>query len=227
VNCQIIIFPLVVFFNIDKIISIFFIKNKKMLEHISGQITAIEKNEITVTVGSIGMCIAVPHAERYTVSSTIKLYTYLHWHQENGPTLFGFDTLIEKKLFLLLLSCAGIGPKIALAAVGTFGTHQLATAIAQQNIQVIAQVPGIGTKKAESLAVLLKSKARDFLEAHNLVDAQNNDWFEVQQALVSLGYSTQEITHATTSLHNKQLHLLSFDQQLRHALHILSKEVAN
>jgi Holliday junction DNA helicase RuvA len=198
-----------------------------MLEHISGQIAAIEKNELTIIVGGFGFCIAVPHAERYTISNTITLYTYLYWHQENGPTIFGFDTLVQKKLFLLLLSCSGIGPKIALAALGTFGTHQLATAIAQQNIQIIAQVPGIGTKKAESLAVLLKSKARDFLEAHNLVTAQNNDWLDVQQALISLGYSTQEITQATTVLHSKQLHLLPFDQQLRHALHILTKETAN
>lgn len=198
-----------------------------MVEHISGQITTIERNELIVTVGSFGLCIAVPSTASYAISTPVTLHTYLYWHQENGPALFGFNTVIEKKFFLLLLSCSGIGPKIALAALGAFSTHQLATAIAQQNIQVIAQIPGIGTKKAESLAVLLKSKARDFLQEHKLENTQSNDWLEVQQALISLGYSSQEISHATTSLHTKQLHLLPFDQQLRHALQILTQKTSN
>lgn len=195
-----------------------------MVEHLSGNITNIEKNELTITIGCIGMCVAVPQAQRYAVQSTVTLYTYLHWHQENGPSLFGFDTIIEKKFFLLLLSCSGIGPKIALAALGNLGIHQLVTAIAKQDIQTIAHIPGIGVKKAESLAVLLKSKAREFLETHSLTGATNNNWLEVHQALVSLGYSTQEINNATTALHGEQLHLLPFDQQLRHALHILTKQ---
>jgi Holliday junction DNA helicase RuvA len=198
-----------------------------MLEYIFGEVTTIEKNEVTIAVGNVGISICVPRETQYVLNETVRLYTYLHWHQENGPAIFGFDTVIEKKLFQLLLSCAGIGPKVALTAVGTFNTHQLATAIAQQNIELIVQIPGIGRKKAESLAVLLKSKARDFLETHQLANVENNGWLEVQQALVSLGYSAQEITRATTNLHSKQLHLLSFDQQLRHALQLLSKNGIN
>ncbi|HTM06386.1 MAG TPA: OB-fold domain-containing protein, partial [Patescibacteria group bacterium] len=105
-----------------------------MLEYIFGEVTTIEKNEVTIAVGNVGISICVPRETQYVLNETVRLYTYLHWHQENGPAIFGFDTVIEKKLFQLLLSCAGIGPKVALTAVGTFNTHQLATAIAQQNI---------------------------------------------------------------------------------------------
>lgn len=195
-----------------------------MLERLSGKIIHIEKNELIVTINGMGFCILVPQSQRYTLQSLTTLYTHLYWHQENGPSLFGFDTILERKFFLLLLNCSGIGPKIALAAIGTLGIHQLVSAIAKQDIQVIAQVPGIGMKKAESLAVLLKDKARDFLEMHNLSSPTTAVWLEVQQALISLGYTQQEVKHAINSLPSDQQQLLSFDQQLRYALQALTKQ---
>ncbi|RTL07499.1 Holliday junction branch migration protein RuvA [Candidatus Dependentiae bacterium] len=194
-----------------------------MLERVSGQIVHIEKSELTVAINGIGLCIVVPQSQIYTLQSFITFYTHLYWHQENGPTLFGFETIIERKFFALLLSCSGIGPKIALAAIGTLGIQQLVSAIAKQDIQVIAQVPGIGIKKAESLAVLLKDKARDFLETHSLSNQTTAVWLEVQQALISLGYTQQEVKQAIATLPTDQ-QLLSFDQQLRYALQTLTKQ---
>lgn len=194
-----------------------------MLEHITGRIIYIQKNELTVSIGNIGMSVSVPNSQQYVIESQVTLYTYLHWHQEQGPSIFGFDTIIEKKFFLTLLNCSGIGPKIALAAIGTLGIQPLVNAIATQNIQLIAQVPGIGLKKAESLSVMLKDKARDFLEVHKLTNTSSNNWLEVHQALVSLGYSTQEINYAISALPKNQSQDLSFDQQLRQALQALSR----
>lgn len=193
-----------------------------MIEYLSGLVAHIEKNELTIVVGGIGLAVSVPQAARYILKSQVVLHTHLYWHKDNGPAVFGFDTVVEKKMFLLLLDCSGVGPKIALGALGSLGVQKLATAIATQDVSTVSTIPGIGRKKAEAVVVFLKDKANEFLQAYNLTASANNTWLELNQALSSLGYSTQEINQAMAALGSDSQDCLSFDRQLRKALQVLS-----
>ena len=195
-----------------------------MIDFITGTITTIYKNEITIFTGFCGLTVTVPDPSFYTLNASAHLYTYLHWHTENGPSLFGFNSIIEKKIFLLLISCSGVGPKLALGALAGLSSTTLIHAIAKQEAKVVAQAPGIGIKKAESIIVALKEKAANFIQEHACLADQSGFLIEIQQALESLGYSKQEIQHAMHRLHTENSNAAqptSFDQQLRKALGFL------
>ena len=67
------------------------------------------------------------------------LHTYLHWNQEQGPSIFGFASDIEREVFLLIISCSGIGPKIGLAVLAQIGSQSFIRAVQQEDIAGLEQ----------------------------------------------------------------------------------------
>ena len=72
--------------------------------------------------------------------------------------LFGFAELEERRLFELLITVSGIGPKVALAALSGLKPGALARAIRDENIAGLVAIPGVGRKTAERLVVELRDK---------------------------------------------------------------------
>ena len=91
------------------------------------------------------------------------MQTYMHWNQDNGPTLYGFNSILEKTVFLLIISCSGIGPKIGLAVLHHLEPATFVQAIIEENIKVLSSISGIGAKKAEQICVALKHKVAKLL----------------------------------------------------------------
>ena len=89
--------------------------------------------------------------------STLKLYTY-HLVREDQQALFGFRTPEDLGFFTLLLTVTGVGPKVALAIVGSRPTPDLQLAIMAQDQAVLVSIPGIGKKLAERIIFELKEK---------------------------------------------------------------------
>jgi Holliday junction DNA helicase RuvA len=124
------------------------------------------------------------------------LFTHLHV-RETELTLFGFLTEDELALFRLLLSVSGVGPKVALAVLGTVSPEALRQAVVQEEPAILSRVPGIGTKTAKAIIFHLKDKiiATDAVAAPLLTDIDA----EVIAALTALGFSLVE---AQTALQN-------------------------
>ena len=89
--------------------------------------------------------------------SRLKLHTY-HLVREDQQALYGFRTAEELGFFALLLTVNGVGPKVALAIVGSRPTADLQLAIMQQDQAVLVSIPGIGKKLAERIIFELKEK---------------------------------------------------------------------
>ena len=89
-----------------------------MIAHLVGQVTEKFDNHLIIDVHDVGyeLFVPTPEAEQAELGTTQKFYTY-HSIRENGEDLYGFSSLAAKKLFELLLSVNGIGPKAALAGV--------------------------------------------------------------------------------------------------------------
>src|SRR5271155_925700 len=134
-----------------------------MIDHIVGKITHVTQKGIAIEVGPIGLSIAVPNSAQFQLGSVIRIYIHLHWNQEQGPALYGFAHEAERIVFLLITSCSGIGPKIGLATLSVLSPQQFLIAIQSENPDLLSQVPGIGTKKAEQIIVQLKHKVADVL----------------------------------------------------------------
>jgi holliday junction DNA helicase RuvA len=134
--------------------------------------------------------------------------------KETEFLLFGFAALEEKELFLLLTSVSGIGPKLALALLGTLTPVQLSEAILEQDESLITQAPGVGAKVAKRIILELKTKVENW---HHKNLAQQNSYAgsqkqtsivveEARSILTGLGYSPNEITSTLTTLKREDTH---------------------
>ncbi|MBV9120132.1 MAG: Holliday junction branch migration protein RuvA [Chloroflexi bacterium] len=152
------------------------------------------------TLGALG-------AEGDEVSVTTYMYV-----REDNLQLFGFKETAEQDLFEQVLNVSGIGPKSALALVGSMAPAQLSQAIQSGNVDVLKRLPGIGVKTAQRLILELKGKL-----APGLIEAApaGSPQAELAGALGALGYSATEIASAVEYLRGVELPL---EERLRRAL---------
>lgn len=198
-----------------------------MIGYIKG-IPLNSSNPITIINQSgLGFEISVVAPEIIIPGKELILYTYFNWNTENGPTLYGFINEEEKRIFTLVISCSGIGPKIGLAVLGQMQPKDFVRAIYEQDIKALSSINGIGVKKAEQIIVQLKHKIADILQSGvTFQDSGNMKHFkDISDALNSLNYSRQEVTKALEHLRGNSSQESSFDHMLRQALSFLSKRV--
>ena len=198
-----------------------------MIDTIRGTIEALFDHGISVDIGPIGFLMCVPNPTQFKKGDNIALYVYMHWNSEQGPTLYGFLTQLERSVFVLVISCSGIGPKKALVILSDLGVQEFLHAVQMADDRTLSKVSGIGPKKAEQIIVQLKHKVVKLISSG--VDLGDDrgiiQWHEVTQALESLNYSRMEVTRTMTYLKKSYaVSEISFDQLLRHALSYLNKQ---
>lgn len=200
-----------------------------MISSITGTVISVDQNIVEVRLDLINMswALLVPSAAKFELNTIASFCTYLHWNQEQGPTLFGFEDRAQRSLFIALIGCSGIGPKMGLAILEQLGIGTFISAIQQQNIKQLSSVSGIGAKKAEQIIVQLKHKIDKLIEQK---DFANLGGFEhvaqVRSVLLSLNYSNTEVVKALDYV--KQVasdKIVNFDVALRQALSFLAKNV--
>jgi Holliday junction DNA helicase RuvA len=151
-------------------------------------------------VGGVGLRIYVPEnllQQMNPQGAYVHLFTHLHV-RENEIALYGCATREELELFQLLLGVSGIGPRSALTMLSFFAPERLRTAIAMEQADVLAQVPGVGPKTARRVIFQLKDKLT--VGASQAVSALTEQDAEIIAALTALGYSIVEAQTALQSL---------------------------
>ncbi|MDX2032563.1 MAG: Holliday junction branch migration protein RuvA, partial [Blastocatellia bacterium] len=159
-----------------------------------------QPNSVIVEAGGgVGYELTVPLSTFYDlgeIGAEVALRVHTHV-REDALQLFGFRTEREKRLFLMLLTVSGIGPKLAITALSGLSADELIQAIRFGNLARLVAIPGVGKKTAERMLVELKDKVSQLatpeLEAQlsagaivNTGDAMRED---VISALVNLGYA--------------------------------------
>lgn len=198
-----------------------------MFHTISGLLTHQQDNKVVIVQSGIGFEIFCPQAKLLPHQQTITLFIYMHWNTEQGPSLFGFQQAIEKDLFLMIINCSGIGPKLALTILESISPNDFLQIICQENVNALSAIKGVGAKKAEQLILQLKDKAHRLILQHPTT--QNNSvvaaWVDLQQTLNSLNYTPTEIKQTTTILKEQTAgQSVPFDLLLRKALTLLAKK---
>lgn len=197
-----------------------------MFHSMTGLLHIEPPHTVVCTIGGLGYEIMVPSINAFTNESTATVYTYVHYNQEQGQSLYGFATKFEKVLFTTIISCSGIGPKLALTMLEHMPAQELINAISSHDEKALSSIPGIGTKKAEQLIVSLKHKVEKLLATGIVIESPSINlkmWQELSQALTSLNYSRNEITKAVSFVKETNENSTQFDQLLRKALSYLSK----
>lgn len=149
--------------------------------------------------GGVGYEVIVPLSTFYALpekDEKVSLHIYTHV-REDALVLFGFNTVLEKNIFLLLISVAGIGPKLAINILSGIGPDQLLEAIAHGDALRLQSIPGVGKKTAERIALEIKDKALNLMgdalpSAAPLTSAEDRGLLDdAVSALRNLGYSVK------------------------------------
>ncbi len=198
-----------------------------MISYINGIIKNIQGQLVIIDIGSIGLAVHVPENSIFKVGEKTLLHMHMHWNQEQGPSLYGFVSELERTVFLLVTSCSGLGPKIALAVLAQLGAQAFLAAIQSGDERALSKVSGIGIKKAEQMIVQLKHKVAKLLDSGIKIEGSGEleQWRNVSEVLSSLHYSQTEIARAMKYLNEHHANNnASFDQLIRHALSFLVKK---
>lgn len=172
-----------------------------MIAHVFGTVVEKFNNAVIVDVRGVGyeVQVAANDHERALLNEEVKFYTY-HHVREQSEELFGFSSLAAKKLFELLITVQGVGPKAALAILSLGESETVRNAIANSDTVFIARASGVGKKTAERVAVDLSDKVGLALRTDNStltgLSQPLNYADEALEALMALGYTLNDATRA-------------------------------
>jgi holliday junction DNA helicase RuvA len=170
-----------------------------MIARIKGTLLRRDMDEVEVmTAGGVAYQIAIPisvYEKLPRPGTEIELRT-VQVVREDALLLFGFLDDDERALFSRLLTASGVGPRLALGMMSTLSPARLVRALADKDTAVLVQVPGVGRKTAERIAVELSDKMDDLAVAASGARPQGRAAEGAVGALVSLGFSTADATSA-------------------------------
>ncbi len=197
-----------------------------MIDCISGKVVSCNAGVISVDIGSIALFVHVPDVAQFIMDQKVVLYAHMHWNQDQGPMLLGFSTELERSVFLLVIGCSGIGPKIGLAVLKDLGAERFLQAVQMDDEKALSSVNGLGPKKVEQMVVQLRRKVAKLIKSGVELEDSGalTDWQNVSDVLTSLNYSRTEVSRAMKHLSDKYSDSnLQFDGLVRRALSFLSK----
>lgn len=175
-----------------------------MIAHIVGKVTEKYDSYVIVDVHGVGyeLMLSALDFEAATLDTEIKYYTY-HAVRENAEELYGFSSLAAKKMFQMLISVQGIGPKAAMAILSLGSAEDVRNAIANADAAYVAKASGVGKKSAERVIVDLSDKVG--IPSHvgasdPVVVASNDAPDEALEALIALGFSLKEANDALSQV---------------------------
>ncbi|HZW49367.1 MAG TPA: Holliday junction branch migration protein RuvA [Bacillota bacterium] len=172
-----------------------------MLAYIKGKMISSQSGVCVVEVGGFGLRLFTPITEDYQkLKISEPVFFYTHYHQkEDGSSLYGFLTEEEQKLFLMLISVSGIGPKNGLNILSFAAPSQIYWWLINEDAVQLKKAPGIGVKTAQRLILELKSKVSSLninpqSKSASFTDGAFADSAAGQaiEALIALGYDQRE-----------------------------------
>lgn len=186
-----------------------------MIGYLRGTILDIHGSEVWLDVQGVGYRV---HVGKQGVGSAVGSDIALYIHtavKEDAITLYGFADYAALRLFELVISVSGVGPKIGMAIVGGAASDTVERAIRDADVAFFQSIPGIGKKGAQRIIVDLKSKIGSFKDV-DLADGAGDD---VVEALKQFGFKEGEIMAALSDLDRS----MSVEDQVRAGLKRLGK----
>ncbi|MFN3975245.1 MAG: Holliday junction branch migration protein RuvA [Dehalococcoidia bacterium] len=191
-----------------------------MIRVVRGRLEAVGQDWVAVEVGPVTLEVRVPPSAIPSlgpIGSTVCLHTCLALRDER-PVLYGFPTEEGKRLFELLLTVSGVGPRTALAVLGHLEPKDAGVAIATGEVEALARAPGVGRKTASRIVLELKGRLEKDIQT--LPEGKPNQR-DLIAALLALGYSRLEALEGAKAV--PQGEALTLEERLRRALQFLGE----
>jgi holliday junction DNA helicase RuvA len=200
-----------------------------MIAFLNGILLTKTPQRVVIDNNGIGYEVFVPLSTFYALPDLrekVSLHVYTHV-REDALILFGFQTLLEKQIFTLLIAVTGIGPKLAVNILSGIGPEELLHAMTRGDALKMQTIPGVGRKTAERIALELKEKALKLWgEAASLPEAalppdEKQVYEDALSALVNLGYSAKAAKECVEKARSR-LTEPSLETWIREALRLLT-----
>ena len=165
-----------------------------MITQIIGRLVEKTPTQVVIDCNGVGYAVNISlHTfSQINDDENIKLYTHLQV-REDSHTLFGFNTTIERSVFLLLISVSGIGSSTARMMLSSLEPLQIQRAIISDDLNTIKSVKGIGLKTAQRVLIELKDKMLNLQVEGEIQNFGNNTIKdEALSALEVLGYTRKQ-----------------------------------
>jgi len=161
-------------------------------------------NEVLVEVGGVGYRVAVTTTTAATLGGAgSEVFLHVHTHvREDAIVLYGFIHDDERRCFEALLGAHGVGPALALSILSRLSPATLSTAVLEDDVATLCDVPGVGRKTAARMLIDLKSRLDlpDLSGGDTGGAADRSARNETRAALAELGYSPDEVRLALEGL---------------------------
>ena len=194
-----------------------------MIAYLKGIIEIKSEDYIVIDVNGIGYKAYMPKNAIESLpkcGETIKIYTYLKV-REDDVSLYGFNSMEELNMFVLLISVGGIGAKSAITILSNITPSKFALAVITNDVNTLKKLQGIGPKTAQRIILELKDKiktedAMELPKEDDNVLEENSE--ELIQALQVLGFRRFEINNILPKLKENNL-----EDRIKEALQYLAK----
>jgi holliday junction DNA helicase RuvA len=198
-----------------------------MIAHLRGTLLEKHPNLAVVDVGGVGYEVTIPvsaYSSLPNAGAEVKLHIHTHV-REDALALFGFSTAADKTLFEKLITVSGIGPKLAITALGGLTAPDLAAAIRSGSLEQLVRIPGVGKKTAERMVVELRDKLDTIgIPAQSAAAAAKSAFNTVEEdvisALANFGVSRPAAGDAVTKARSTS-ESNDFDALFRRALKLV------
>ena len=176
-----------------------------MIALLRGTVASSGIGEVVLDVGGVGYLVNIPTGTPVgPPGAQLTLHTHLAV-REDAMTLYGFPDPAARTLFITLLGVTGVGPKLALAALGTLSATGLRRAVVTEDVDALTAVPGLGKKSAQRMILELREKLGALVDdgiptVSNGAGSGGDVRAEVRQALAGLGYVPSEVAAAMDRL---------------------------
>lgn len=182
-----------------------------MIAYLKGILLRKTPESVIIDNGGIGYEIITPLSTFYALpKENERVSLHIHTHvREDAFILFGFHTSLEKKIFRMLISVSGIGPKLAVNILSGIGPDELLEALARGDAFRLQSIPGVGKKTAERMALELKEKALqagadlEVPPSRMTSDEDRRVLDDALSALLNLGYSAKPARSAVEKAGSK------------------------
>jgi len=175
-----------------------------MISFVRGTVVQAGAESVVVDLGAVGVVVqctpgtalGLRHGEHVELVTAMVI-------REDGWTLYGFTDPDERTVFEQVQTVTGIGPRIAMALLGTLSPDDLRRAVAADDEATLVRVPGIGRKGAQRLILELKDRLGPAPQgaAGERRQARGGGWQEaVVGGLMSLGWSARESEQAVQAI---------------------------
>jgi holliday junction DNA helicase RuvA len=185
-----------------------------LIARLRGGVAAVEPDAVIVDVGGVCYRVHMSGTDLGRIGAAgleVAVHTYLHV-RDSELTLYGSLERATLDLFQAFLTVSGVGPRVALALVGSGDPDTLRGRVEAEDVAALTRVPGVGKKTAQRIILDLKGKLPSLGQAPGVAAPD-----DAVAALVSLGYSAREAADALSNVEAESL-----EERIRGALKALA-----